>query len=61
MNTGFAVMERTGIEPVTSGLQILSGAGQVGSLGVGMWEVRDWEPSHASRDTGGGPPDLTRI
>jgi hypothetical protein len=61
MNTGFAVMERTGIEPVTSGLQIRSEAGHAWSLRVGLRRLRDWELSHASRGTGDGHPDLTQI
>jgi hypothetical protein len=35
-------MERTGIEPVTSGLQILSGAGQAWSARVDVRWLRDW-------------------
>jgi hypothetical protein len=55
------VMERTGIEPVTSGLQILSGAGQAWSSRVDARSLCDWELSHASRATHDGQPDLTQI
>jgi hypothetical protein len=54
-------MERTGIEPVTSGLQILSGGGQPWSAHVDVRRFRDWELSHASRGTDDSQPDLTQI
>jgi hypothetical protein len=54
-------MERAGIEPATSGLQILSGAGQAWSSRVDVRCLRDWELSHASRGTDDGHPDLTQI
>jgi hypothetical protein len=54
-------MERTGIEPVTSGLQILSRADQGWSARVDARRLRDWELSQASRGTHDGQPDLTQI
>jgi hypothetical protein len=54
-------MERTGIEPVTSGLQILSGDGQPWSSHVDVARFRDWELPHALRGTGDGQSDLTQI
>jgi hypothetical protein len=54
-------MERTGIEPVTSGLQILSAAGQAWSSRVDARRLSDWELTHPSRGTDDGHPDLTQI
>jgi hypothetical protein len=54
-------MERTGIEPVTSGLQILSRGGQVWSAYVDVRRLCDSELSDAARGTHDGPPDLTQI
>jgi hypothetical protein len=55
------MVERTGIEPVTSGLQILSGASQAWSSRVDVRRLCDFELSHASRGTDDGQPDLTQI
>jgi hypothetical protein len=54
-------VERAGIEPATSGLQILSGAVQAWSSRVDVRPLRDWELSHASGGTDDGQPDLTQI
>ena len=54
-------MERTGIEPVTSGLQTLSGGGQSSSSRVDLRRSHDWEQSHAPRGTDDGQRDLTQI
>ena len=44
-------MERARIERATSGLQVLSGAGQAWSRRVDVRRLRDFELSHASRGT----------
>jgi hypothetical protein len=54
-------MERTGIEPVTSGLQILSSVGQPWSSCVDVRRLRVWRPSHVSRGADDGQSDLTQI
>jgi hypothetical protein len=57
----FLVMERTGIEPVTSGLQILSSDGQPWSSRVDVRRACVWELSHVSRGIDDGQSDLTQI
>ena len=54
-------MERIGIEPMTSGLQILSGDGHQWSSRIDVRRLREGELSHASRVTVGGQADLTQI
>ena len=54
-------MERIGIEPMTSGLQILSAADQAWSACVNPRRLRDSAPRCTSRGSHGGQPDLTRI
>ena len=54
-------MERIGIEPMTSGLQILSRTDQAWSAHVGMRWLRGLRLSHPSRVVGDGQPDLTQI
>jgi hypothetical protein len=60
-SAGFLVMERTGIEPVTSGLQILSRKGQGWSARAGAGWLRQSTASDRSQKGHAGQPDLTRI